>query len=174
MEPDTNPSADEEATHSRRIEDYRLKDEQEPDVLISFLVKVIHLSVRALAVLMTLIIVWGVVDAGWQIYVKISEPPVGFMTTNDILDVFGAFLAVLIAIEIFANITMYLRDDIIHVKLVIATALMAIARKVIVFDFSELTPLFVVGTGIVILALSVGYWLISVKIPHDPEEGSLQ
>ncbi|MGL1835036.1 phosphate-starvation-inducible PsiE family protein [Rhodocyclaceae bacterium SMB388] len=51
---------------------------------------------------------------------------------------FAAFLAVLIAIEIFANITLYLRDEVIHVKLVIATALMAIARKVIVLDFSEL------------------------------------
>jgi len=30
-----------------------------------------------------------------------------------------AFLAVLIAIEIFINITGYLRDDVIHVKLVI-------------------------------------------------------
>jgi uncharacterized membrane protein (DUF373 family) len=30
--------------------------------------------------------------------------------------------AVLIAIEIFLNITLYLRDDVVHVKLVVATA----------------------------------------------------
>ncbi len=38
-------------------------------------------------------------------------------------------------IEIFINITVYLREDVIHVRLVVATALMAVARKVIVFDF---------------------------------------
>lgn len=46
------------------------------------------------------------------------------------LATFGAFIAVLIAIEILVNITAYLRNDVIQVKIVIATALMAIARKV--------------------------------------------
>ena len=40
----------------------------------------------------------------------------------------GAFMAVLIAIEILINSTIYLRDDVIHVKIVMSTALMAIAR----------------------------------------------
>ncbi len=33
-------------------------------------------------------------------------------------------MAVLIAIEIFHNIVLYLRDDVIHIKVVMATALM--------------------------------------------------
>ncbi len=44
------------------------------------------------------------------------------MNISDILATFGAFMAVLIAIEIFINITIYLRDDVIHVKIVMATA----------------------------------------------------
>ncbi len=160
--------------HSRRIEDYGLKTPKESDRFIVILVKIIHFSVRVLAVLMTLLIVWGVIDAGWQIYQRISSPPIGIMTINDILAVFGAFLAVLIAIEIFANITMYLRDDIIHVKLVLATALMAIARKVIVFDFSKDDPAFIWSTGVVILGLSIGYWLISAKMSHEPAKDSLR
>ena len=79
----------------------------------------------------------------------------------DILEIFGAFLAVLIAVEIFLNITLYLREDIIHVKLVVATALMAIARKVIVFDFSEISYQHVMATGMVVLSLGITYWLIS-------------
>jgi uncharacterized membrane protein (DUF373 family) len=80
---------------------------------------------------------------------------------TDILDIFGAFLAVLIAIEIFLNITLYLREDVIHVKLVVATALMAIARKVIVFDFSVIGHEHVIATGAVVLALGITYWLIA-------------
>ena len=44
-----------------------------------------------------------------------------------------------------------------------ATALMAIARKVIIFDFSEITPPYIYSTAAVVLALSIGYWLISQK-----------
>lgn len=51
--------------------------------------------------------------------------------------------------------------DVIPVKLVVATALMAIARKVIIFDFDELTPMYIFGTAAVVLALGITYWLVS-------------
>ena len=82
---------------------------------------------------------------------------------GDIFTVFASFLAVLIAIEIFANITLYLRDDVIHIRLVIATALMAIARKVIVLDFTTLTADYVYGIAAVILALGITYYLVASK-----------
>jgi len=49
------------------------------------------------------------------------------------------------------------------VRLVVATALMAISRKVIIFDFEKISPLFVLATGAVVLALGITYWLISKK-----------
>lgn len=82
------------------------------------------------------------------------------MSGEDILATSGAFMAVLIAIEIFININIYLRDDVIHVKIVMATALMAIARKVILMDFDRIAPEYVWATAAVVLALSVGYWLV--------------
>ncbi len=131
--------------------------------LIAFLQRIIHFSVRMLAILMTGVILWGIGDVVWMLYNQLLAPPFMLLNINDILAVFGAFMAVLIAIEIFINITLYLRDDVIHVKLVMATALMAIARKVIIFDFDKLDTGYVYATGAVILALSVGYWLISQK-----------
>jgi len=114
-----------------------------------------------LAVLMVLVILWGIGDVIWVIYRHLMEPPFMILKITDILDIFGAFLVVLIAIEIFLNITLYLRKDVIHVKLVVATALMAIARKVIVFDFKELGYEHVLATGAVVLSLGITYWLIS-------------
>jgi uncharacterized membrane protein (DUF373 family) len=70
---------------------------------------------------------------------------------------------VLIAIEIFINITLYIRNDVLPVNLVVATALMAISRKVIIFDFKELTPMYILATAAVVLALGITYWLISKK-----------
>ena len=100
-----------------------LHNPKEP--LVQFLRRVIHLAVRALAVLMTLVILWAVADVAWVLYQKLMAPPFMMLTIPDILATFGAFMAVLIAIEIFVNINIYLRDDVIHVKIVIATALMA-------------------------------------------------
>lgn len=132
--------------------------------LIARLYSVVRFSVRLLAILMVFVILMGVVDVGWTIYEKMAKPPTFILTISDMLATFGAFMAVLIAIEILINITIYLRDDVIHVKIVMATALMAIARKVIVLDFSEVTPEYVYGLAAVAISMSIGYWLIH-KLP---------
>ena len=112
---------------------------------------------------MVLVIVWGIGDVIYVLYQRITAPPFMLLSINDILATFGAFLAVLIAIEIFVNISMYLKTDVIPVRLVVATALMAISRKVIIFDFEKITPPFIVGTAAVVLSLGITYWLISKK-----------
>ncbi len=133
------------------------------DPLIEFLHKTIRIAVRVLAILMTLVIIWGIGDVVYVIYQRLMLPPVYLLNISDILATFGAFLAVLIAIEIFINITLYIRNDVLPIKLVVATALMAISRKVIIFDFKELSPMYVVATAAVILALGITYWLILKK-----------
>jgi uncharacterized membrane protein (DUF373 family) len=134
--------------------------------LINYLQVVIRWSVRALAVLMVFVIVMGVIDVGWTLYQKLQTPPQYILTISDMLATFGAFMAVLIAIEIFVNITIYLRDDIIHVKIVLATALMAIARKIIILDINTVEPGYLYAIGVIMLATSIGYWLIH-KLPRE-------
>ena len=133
------------------------------DPLIRFLHKIIHVAVKVLAVLMVFVIIWGIGDVVLVLYKRLSAPPFMFLSIADILETFGAFLAVLIAIEIFLNITLYVRKDVIAIKLVIATGLMAVARKAIVFDFDKLAPEYIYATAAVILALGITYWLISNK-----------
>lgn len=128
--------------------------------LIQHLRTIIRWAVRVLAVLMTVVILLGVVDVCWVLYKKLAQPPFMMLTISDILATFGAFMAVLIAIEIFVNIIIYLRDDVIHVKIVLATALMAIARKVIILDFEVIAPEYVWATAGVTLAMAIAYWLV--------------
>lgn len=141
--------------------------EELPDVhddpLIQFLHKTIRTAVKVLAILMTLVIVWGVGDVFYVLYQRLMAPPVFLLNISDILATFGAFLAVLIAIEIFTNITLYIRNDVLPVKLVVATALMAISRKVIIFDFNELSAIYILAVASVVLALGVTYWLLTLK-----------
>lgn len=137
------------------------------ETLILWLHRGIRLAVRVLAILMLLVIWWGVADVIYVLYNRVAAHPYYLLNISDILATFGAFMAVLIAIEIFVNITVYLRDNMIHVQLVLATALMAIARKVIVLDYKEVAPEYLYGTALVVAALSLGYWLVVVKNPGE-------
>ena len=133
------------------------------DPFIRFLHLSIRSGVKVLAFLMVLVIMLGILDVVFVMYEKMSEPPYFHLSINEILETFGAFLAVLIAIEIFLNITLYIRSDVIPVKLVVATALMAISRKVIVFDYHHLDPAYVSSSALVVFALGITYWLLDKK-----------
>ena len=142
----------------------------EEDRFMNILHHTIRGAVKVLAVLMVFTILWGVVDVVYILYQQLLAPTFTTFSIRDIVTTFGAFMAVLIAIEIFINITLYIRNDVIHVKLVVATALMAIARKVIIFDFSKITPLYIFGTATVVLALGITYWLIDRPLPTGESE----
>lgn len=133
------------------------------DPFIKLLHRAIRACVKVLAFLMVLVIMLGVLDVIFVMYQRMSDPPYFHLSINEILETFGAFLAVLIAIEIFLNITIYIRSDVIPVKLVVATALMAISRKVIVFDFHHLDSAYVSSSALVVLALGTTYWLLDKK-----------
>ena len=80
---------------------------------------------------------------------------------DGLVDLLGKLLTILIAIEVLENITAYLRHHIIQLELVLATALTALARKVIVLkpDIEDPAPL-IVALGAAIVFLSAGYWLV--------------
>ena len=150
---------------SKVMSDENPRGPKPDNCLIGILKKIIYLSLNILAIIMTLVIIWGIVDVLWVLYTKLMEEPKWILKISDVLATFGAFMAVLIAIEIFVNIVTYLKEDythvhIYHVEIVIGTALMAIARKVIILDFKEVSALYVFGTSTVILALGITYWLL--------------
>jgi uncharacterized membrane protein (DUF373 family) len=145
-------------------EELSLEDE---DRFIVAMHRLIRYSVKLLAVLMVFTILWSVLDVVVVIYEKFLRHPFRDLGKEEILQVFGSFMLVLIAIEIFINITLYIRSHVIPVKLVVATALMAVARKIIVFDFHEVGAFHVFATGLLVAALGGTYWLLEREFnPH--------
>ncbi len=130
------------------------------DPLVRILHRAITLCVKVLAVLMAVVIFLGVVDVIYLMYEKLRTPPLLHLSVSEIFSIFGAFMVVLIAIEIFINIRLYLGSNVLPIKLVIATALMAIARKVIVLDITETEATYIYAIGVVTLALGATYWLV--------------
>jgi len=131
-----------------------------PDPVIRAMHRAIRVSIRVMALMMALVIVLGVVDVGYHIYDRLKSPPFLQLSVGEIFQIFGAFMVVLIAIEIFINIRLYLGSNTLPIKMVVATALMAIARKVIVLDLEKTSSGEILAIGVVTLALGITYWLV--------------
>ena len=133
--------------------------------LLNMLDRIIHNCALVVAVIMVLVIIWGVADIVYVLYQRLMAPPFMLLEIKDIFATFGAFMAVLIAIEIYHNLILYTKDEHNHrlaVEIVLATALMAAARKVIVFDFNEMDAAYIYATAAVIFSLGCAYYLIVI------------
>jgi uncharacterized membrane protein (DUF373 family) len=112
------------------------------------------LSLAMVAVLLVLVIDLCVILAK-----ELIAEPYGFFTTS-LIEIFGLFLNVLIALEILENITAYLKKHVIQVELVIATSLTAVARKIIIFDIKTTPAPYLIGLALAVLALAFSYWIV--------------
>ena len=148
-------------TDSKKNQMHQELSTEHHDPLIRAMHGIIRVCIKILAVMMVAVILWAVADVFYVIYLRLMAPPFMLLDINDIFKIFGAFMAVLIAIEIFINIRLYLGSNTLPVKLVVATALMAIARKVIILDLDNISPQYILSIAAVVLALGVTYWLIS-------------
>lgn len=144
-----------------------MKHEELPENHSDPMLKILHLNIRfairILALLMVLVIYWSIADVIYVLYLKLTSPPYFLLNIEDILQTFGAFMVVLIAVEIFINIRLYLGSNVIPVELVVATALMAVARKIIVLDLKIVSAEQIIGLALVTISLGVTYWLIKKK-----------
>ena len=111
--------------------------------------------------LMALVLLLTTFELGWLILQDIFSPPLFLLDTNELLDIFGLFLLILIGIELIDTVRKtYLTESVIHVEVVLGVAIIAIARKVITLDFKEYTGLTVLGIAAIIISLAGGYYLL--------------
>ena len=115
---------------------------------------------KFLTIALLIVILVAIVDLVFVLSdILFTSPPSGFFNQT-ILEVFGLFLNILIALELLDNITAYLRKHIFQVELVIATSLIAVARKIIIFDLKKYSNTDLISLAIAIFALSISYWLV--------------
>lgn len=83
-----------------------------------------------------------------------------FLDSNDLLHLFSFVLLIIIGLELFEAIKQYLNKHILQAEIILIVALTAIARKVIVLDYSKTEPLVIVGIALLIISLATSYFLI--------------
>ena len=91
-----------------------------------------------------------------------------FLDMRELLQIFSFILLIVIGLELFETIKYYLNKHVIQADFILLVALTAIARKVIVLDYSKTDERLLIGIAATILALSVGYFLI--KRANNPDK----
>jgi uncharacterized membrane protein (DUF373 family) len=112
-----------------------------------------------LIVLMSIVVAFSIIDLAWEIVLEILKPPTILIEVENLLDLFGLFLLVLIGVELLDTIRAYLKEHVVHEEVILGAALIAVARKVIVLDIKQYNGLQLVGIGVVILAVTAAYWI---------------
>ena len=112
-----------------------------------------------LVVLMALVVLLATIELGWIIIKDIITPPAFLLEIDELLDIFGLFLLVLIGVELLDTIRAYLREHVVHVEVVLEVALIAVARKIIILELKETPSLSLVGIAALVAALAAAFYL---------------
>jgi len=122
-----------------------------------------------LLIMMSLVVLLATIELGWIIIKDIITPPIFLLEINELFEIFGLFMLVLISIELLETIAKtYTNQSANHAKIVMAVAIIAISRKIIILDVENYSGQSLLGIAAIILALSIGYYLIQRKI-HPTE-----
>ena len=128
--------------------------------MIEFLKKFERIIVHSLIVMMIVVVLLATIDLGWIIVKDIITPPIIMLEIDELLEIFGFFLLVLIGVELLETIKAYLVERVVHVEVVIEVALIAVARKVIILDLEKYESLTLIGMAALILAIAIAIYAI--------------
>jgi uncharacterized membrane protein (DUF373 family) len=110
--------------------------------------------------ILTIILILAFADVIYEIVQSVIEPPLFIVDAQGLMELFSMFLIILIGLELVETVKAYLKDDVVHVELVIVVAIIAIARKVIIWDFDKYSTNELYGLGVMVVALGITYFLI--------------
>jgi uncharacterized membrane protein (DUF373 family) len=131
--------------------------------MIKILDKFAYIINVALLCMLALVVLLATLDLGWIILQDIITPPVFLLEVSELLDLFGAFLLVLIGIELLDTIKIYITEKhAVHVEVVLLVGIIAIARKVVILEPKEMEAMTLLGIAAIIVALTVGYYFVKL------------
>lgn len=115
--------------------------------------------VASLIFMMMVVILLSTFELGRILVVDIATSSNFLLGIDELLDVFGFFMLILIGVELLETIRAYLNEHEVHVEIVLEVALIAVARKVVIIDVKEYLPETLLAIAAIVLALAGAYYL---------------
>jgi uncharacterized membrane protein (DUF373 family) len=124
----------------------------------TLITKAQKIIVLVLAALLIFVVALSTIHLGFLIGSEVWKPPKYLIPVEGLLEIFGYFLLVLIGVELLETLKAYVQKNVIHVRVVLEVALIAVARKVIVEEPNNVPSLTLFGIAALILALGVAFY----------------
>jgi uncharacterized membrane protein (DUF373 family) len=126
--------------------------------------------VLALMAFMILAISICTVEVGIILCRDLLNEPILLLDVQEIMEIFGFILMVVIGLELLETIKAYLSDHVVHVEVVLLVALVAVARKVIILDYKEISSDMLVAIAALVISLSANFFIIRHSLQSPSKE----
>ncbi|XXF76212.1 phosphate-starvation-inducible PsiE family protein [Myxococcaceae bacterium GXIMD 01537] len=117
-----------------------------------------HSIVLVLMALLMVVVALTTFDLAWLLVRDIKSTKELLLDVEEMLELFGFFLLVLVGMELLSTLKSYLYERVIHVEVVLEVALIALAQKVIILDTSRASGTTMLGLAALIIALAAAFW----------------
>ncbi len=137
-----------------------------------------HVVVLILMALLMVVVALTTVELAWLVGRDIVKGKGLLLDVEEMFEVFGYFLLVLIGMELLVTLKAFLYSRVIHVEVVLEVSLIAVAQKLIVLNTSAPGAGNLLGFAALILALAASFWLVRIarRMPatHPAEPPALE
>lgn len=140
--------------------------EQQIAKIVKYFEKII---ICVLLALMMITIVISTIELSMVLWNEVRRASFMLLNIEEMLEVFGFFLMALIGLELLESVKSYLDEDSMHVEVVFLAAMVAVARKIIILDYKELDAGKLWGMAAIIVALSLGFYLVQKALRKKRE-----
>ncbi len=138
--------------------------------MLNFLERFEKIITFALILLLVVVLLAAVADLAWTLIQDLLSPPVLLLGVDELLNIFGWFLLVLVGIELLDTIKAYLVEHVVHEEVIVTAAMVAVLRKVIILDIKKLDSLTLIGLAVIIAAVTAAYWIVKRTHTHKPHD----
>ncbi|MGC3943655.1 MAG: phosphate-starvation-inducible PsiE family protein [Chryseolinea sp.] len=95
-----------------------------------------------------------------------------FFVSQHGMPIAGLFFNILLLLEVLETVKTFSKGHIIKIKIILIVGIIAVTRKLLMGDMTHAEPMEEIAVGVVILALAVGYFLVSKAANDGGKEGA--
>jgi uncharacterized membrane protein (DUF373 family) len=119
----------------------------------------------AVIVMLCIVVVLSTIELGFFLAKDIFAPPIFFPGIDQLLDIFGRVLLVLIGIELTESMRAFAAEGAVRAEVVLRVAMIAVARKIIILEPGQVSGFLLLAVAALLVGLSVAYRVFVRKSP---------
>ena len=112
----------------------------------------------AVLLMMALVVLMLAIGFAIDLGRDVLSYPTGTISNEQLYAIFSDLLLILIGLELMHTVKVYLQDHTVHVEVILAVSLVALARKVIAVNVKDQASS--IGLALLIIALAASHWLL--------------